>query len=94
MKQLLQQVSGGEIEVVDVPAPKLLPGCVLVSTAASLVSVGTERAPHPSCPEEPAPKGQDASDLVREVWNKVVGMVWQRLWPQSAAGWISRAPRL
>ena len=71
MKQLLQQVSGGEIEVVDVPAPKLLPGCVLVRTAASLVSVGTERASSEFARKNLLQKARMRPDLVREVWNKV-----------------------
>src|SRR6266581_3430437 len=71
MKQLLQQVSGGEIEVVDVPAPKLLAGCVLVRTAASLVSVGTERASAEFARKNLLQKARMRPDLVREVWNKV-----------------------
>jgi predicted dehydrogenase/threonine dehydrogenase-like Zn-dependent dehydrogenase len=71
MKQLLQQVSGGEIEVVDVPAPKLLAGCVLVRTAASLVSVGTERASSEFARKNLLQKARMRPDLVREVWNKV-----------------------
>ena len=44
MKQVLQRLENGEIEIAEVPDPKLLPGCVLVRVAASLVSAGTERA--------------------------------------------------
>jgi predicted dehydrogenase/threonine dehydrogenase-like Zn-dependent dehydrogenase len=71
MKQLLQQVSGGEVEVVDVPAPQLLAGCVLVRTAASLVSVGTERASSEFARKNLLQKARTRPDLVREVWNKV-----------------------
>src|ERR1700731_3502400 len=71
MKQLLQQVSGGEIEVADVPAPKFLAGCVLVRTAASLVSVGTERASSEFARKNLVQKARMRPDLVREVWNKV-----------------------
>ncbi len=71
MKQLLQQVSGGEVEVVDVPSPKLLAGCVLVRTAASLVSVGTERASSEFARKNLLQKARMRPDLVREVWNKV-----------------------
>jgi NADPH:quinone reductase-like Zn-dependent oxidoreductase len=39
MKQVLQQARTGEITVTEVPAPQLLPGCVLVRIAASLVWV-------------------------------------------------------
>src|SRR6266404_7342005 len=71
MKQLLQQVSGGEIEVVDVPAPKLLAGCVLVRIAASLVSVGTERASSEFANKNLLQKAQARPDLVRDVLGKV-----------------------
>src|SRR5712691_2888284 len=71
MKQLLQQVSGGGIEVVDVPGPKLLAGWVLVRTAASLVSVGTERASSEFARRNLLQKARMRPDLVREVWNKV-----------------------
>ncbi len=66
MKQVLQQVSGGEIEVVDVPAPKSLAGCVLVRTAASLVSVGTDRASAEFARKNLLQKARMRPDLVRE----------------------------
>ena len=71
MKQVLQQVSGGEIEVVDVPTPKLLAGCVLVRTAASLVSVGTERASSLFARKNLLQKARMRPDLVREVVSKM-----------------------
>jgi len=71
MKQVLQQVSGGEIEVVEVPSPKLLAGCVLVRTAASLVSVGTERASAEFARKNLLQKARVRPDLVREVVNKL-----------------------
>ena len=71
MKQVLQEVSGGEIEVVNVPAPKLLPGCALVRTAASLVSVGTERASSEFARSNLLQKARMRPDLVRDVLNKV-----------------------
>jgi predicted dehydrogenase/threonine dehydrogenase-like Zn-dependent dehydrogenase len=71
MKQVLQEVSGGEIEVVNVPAPKLLPGCALVRTAASLVSVGTERASSEFAKSNLLQKARMRPDLVRDVLNKV-----------------------
>ena len=43
MKQLLQSMRHGQSEIVEVPIPTPQPGMVLVKTAASLVSVGTER---------------------------------------------------
>src|SRR6266700_7617626 len=43
MKQALQNLKGGRIEVKEVPAPIARSGCVLVRAGASLISVGTER---------------------------------------------------
>ena len=71
MKQVLQQPRTGEIEVVDVPSPKLQPGCVLVRIAASLVSAGTERAASEFASKSLFQKAQARPDLVHEVFNKV-----------------------
>lgn len=43
MKQILQNLKTGAVSVTDVPAPVIRPGFVLVRTAASLISAGTER---------------------------------------------------
>jgi len=43
MKQLLKNIRDGQTVVADVPVPALRAGMALVRTAASLVSVGTER---------------------------------------------------
>jgi predicted dehydrogenase/threonine dehydrogenase-like Zn-dependent dehydrogenase len=71
VKQVLQQARTGEIEVMDVPAPQLLPGCVLVRMAASLVSAGTERASCEFARKNLLQKAQARPDLVREVIGKV-----------------------
>ena len=70
MKQVLQQARSGEITVVDVPVPKLLPGCVLVRIAASLVSSGTERAASEFAGKNLLQKARSRPDLVREVLRK------------------------
>src|SRR5713226_9187095 len=44
MKQILQNQKTGDVKATDVPAPVARPGFVLVRTAASLISAGTERA--------------------------------------------------
>src|SRR4051794_28929212 len=44
MKQLLQDVASGDIEVVDVPAPRRDAASLLVATRCSVISPGTERA--------------------------------------------------
>jgi len=71
MKQVLQNASGGEVTVVDVPSPQLLPGCVLVRIAASLVSAGTERASSEFASKNLLQKAQARPDLVRDVIGKV-----------------------
>jgi predicted dehydrogenase/threonine dehydrogenase-like Zn-dependent dehydrogenase len=43
VKQVLQNLKSGTVTVTDVPAPVARPGFVLVRTAASLISAGTER---------------------------------------------------
>ncbi len=44
MKQVLQNLKTGKVEIADVPAPVVQKGRVLVRAAASLISAGTERA--------------------------------------------------
>src|SRR5438270_12317013 len=43
MQQLLQSLKTGQVKITDVPAPIARPGFVLVRTAASVISAGTER---------------------------------------------------
>jgi predicted dehydrogenase/threonine dehydrogenase-like Zn-dependent dehydrogenase len=71
MKQVLQQARSGEVAVVEVPVPQLLPNCVLVRVAASVVSVGTERASTEFASKSLWRKAQARPDLVREVIGKV-----------------------
>ena len=71
MKQVLQHARTGEITVAEVPAPQLLPGCVLVRVAASLVSAGTERTSTEFANKNLLQKAQARPDLVRDVMSKV-----------------------
>src|SRR5579872_692307 len=71
MRQLLQEARTGELTIAQVPAPKLLAGCVLVRTAASLVSAGTERASSEFASKNLLQKARMRPDLVREVLNKI-----------------------
>jgi predicted dehydrogenase len=71
VKQVLQSARTGEIEVAEVPAPRVLPGCVLVRIAASLVSAGTERASSEFASKSMLQKARSRPDLVRDVMNKV-----------------------
>jgi predicted dehydrogenase/threonine dehydrogenase-like Zn-dependent dehydrogenase len=71
MKQLAQRLKDGELRVVDVPAPALDEWKVLVRTAASLVSAGTERAKVEIARETLLGKARRRPDQVREVVEKV-----------------------
>ncbi|HEX3320298.1 MAG TPA: bi-domain-containing oxidoreductase [Terriglobales bacterium] len=71
MKQVLQDARTGAITVSEVPAPQLLPGCVLVEIAVSLVSAGTERASAEFASKNLLQKAKARPDLVREVLSKV-----------------------
>src|SRR6202050_5689379 len=97
MKQLFQDARSAEITVVEVPAPKLLAGCVLVRTAASVVSAGTERASSEFAGKNLLQKARMRPDLVREVLSKIsrdgllatVSTVRSRLDQPSALGYSS-----
>jgi predicted dehydrogenase/threonine dehydrogenase-like Zn-dependent dehydrogenase len=71
MKQVLQHARTGEISIAEVPAPQLLPNCVLVRIAASVVSAGTERASAEFAGKSLLQKAKSRPDLVREVVSKV-----------------------
>jgi predicted dehydrogenase/threonine dehydrogenase-like Zn-dependent dehydrogenase len=71
MKQVFQHARTGEITVADVPAPQLLPNCVLVRIAASVVSAGTERASAEFAGKNLLQKAKSRPDLVREVVSKI-----------------------
>ena len=71
MKQLLQDARTGELKVAEVPAPQLLPGCVLVRVAASLVSSGTERASAEFAGKGLLAKAKARPDLARDVMAKM-----------------------
>lgn len=70
MKQLLQNMKTGETRVAEVPVPQPSQGTALVRTAASLVSVGTERMLVEFARQGLVGKAQSRPDLVREVLNK------------------------
>jgi predicted dehydrogenase/threonine dehydrogenase-like Zn-dependent dehydrogenase len=97
MKQVFQDARSAEITVEDVPAPKLLAGCVLVRTAASVVSAGTERASSEFASKSLLQKARMRPDLVREVLSKIsregfaatVSTVRNRLDQPSALGYSS-----
>ena len=67
MKQLRQDYRGGSPELVEVPAPRALPGRVVVATRASLISSGTERQILELARASLAGKAAARPDLARQV---------------------------
>ncbi len=70
MKQVVQPVSGGPVEVLDVPRPVISPTEVLVQTVASVISPGTERAVTALARSSLLAKARARPDLVRQVVRK------------------------
>ena len=70
MKQVVQPVAGGPVRVIDVPRPVIGPTEVLVQTAASIVSAGTERAVTALAQSSLLAKARARPDLVRQVIKK------------------------
>lgn len=71
MKQLLQNLRTGEATVAEVPVPMVQPGRVLVRTAASLISAGTERALAELGQKGLLGKARERPELIGKVWEKV-----------------------
>lgn len=97
MKQVIQSLRKGSIEVVDTPAPRLRAGGILVRTAASLVSPGTERAGRKFSKMGLLSKARSRPDLVSQVVAKArrdgivdaVGAAFARLEQPQALGYAS-----
>src|SRR5580765_2880567 len=71
MKQVIQDARSGAITIEDVPAPALRAGGVLVHTAASVVSAGTERDMLAFAQMSLLGKARERPDLVAQVWDKL-----------------------
>ncbi|MGZ8843795.1 MAG: zinc-dependent alcohol dehydrogenase, partial [Pyrinomonadaceae bacterium] len=71
MLQVVQNARNGELELREVPPPALLPGGVLVRTAASLISAGTEKAVIELGKKSLIGKARERPDLVRQVVGRV-----------------------
>jgi predicted dehydrogenase/threonine dehydrogenase-like Zn-dependent dehydrogenase len=67
MKQVTQRPRDGRIAVVEVPAPGLRPGWLLVANRCSLISAGTERSKVELGKKSLLQKARARPDLVRKV---------------------------
>lgn len=70
MKQVIQSTKTGKLQLKEVPAPKVKPGHLLVSTRASLISAGTERMVVEFARKSLAGKAKARPDLVKKVLDK------------------------
>jgi predicted dehydrogenase/threonine dehydrogenase-like Zn-dependent dehydrogenase len=71
MHQILQSYRTGELWLAEVPAPAARPGGLLVQTAASLVSAGTERMIIELAKKSLIGKARARPDLVKKVIQKI-----------------------
>ena len=70
MKQILQNAKTGAVAVAEVPVPVAQPGFVLVRTAASLISAGTERLTVEAAQKSLVGRAIEQPALVRKVLDK------------------------
>ena len=70
MKQLLQNLRNGKTIIAEVPMPTPRRGMALISTAASLVSAGTERMVVEFAEKSLVGKARSRPDLVRQLVDK------------------------
>ena len=70
MKQIVQNMKSGETQIVDIPVPIIQPGFLLIRTAASLVSAGTERMLVSFAEKNLLGKAQSRPDLMKQVIEK------------------------
>ena len=71
MRQVCQSAGDGRIEVLDVPPPQSRPHGIIVRTAASLISAGTERAKLDLGQKNLLSKARSRPDQVAQVLDKV-----------------------
>jgi predicted dehydrogenase/threonine dehydrogenase-like Zn-dependent dehydrogenase len=71
MKQIVQSASTGALSVRAVPVPRVKPGHLLVRTAASLISAGTERMVVEFAKKSLLGKAKSRPDLVKQVLAKI-----------------------
>jgi 2-desacetyl-2-hydroxyethyl bacteriochlorophyllide A dehydrogenase len=71
MKQVVQNVRSGQVEIKDVPTPACGAGEVLVQVGASLISAGTEKMVMDFAGKSLLGKAKERPDLVKKVLQKM-----------------------
>ena len=67
MKQLIQQLGSGKMEVMNVPSPIILPGHILIKNHFSIISPGTEGSTVATARKGIIGKMQDRPEQVKQV---------------------------
>src|SRR5688572_16709285 len=67
MRQVVQNFKTGELKIEELPPPALRPGGLLVRTAYSLISAGTERSTVATAQSSLVGKARQRPDLVKQV---------------------------
>ncbi len=71
MKQILQNLKTGELDIAEVPAPAVRPGQLLIRTRCSVISAGTERMLVNFARSHLLDKARQQPDKVRQVMDKI-----------------------
>lgn len=71
MKQIIQNFKTGEMTIEEIPNPVCRPGGILIKTAYSLISAGTEKQIIDLSKKSYLGKAKERPDLVKQVINKV-----------------------
>ena len=71
MKQVLQNLKTGELEVAKVPVPVVQPGYLLIQTRCSLISSGTERMLVSFAKSSLISKARQQPDKVKQIIDKI-----------------------
>jgi len=71
MKQILQNLKNGDIDVAEIPVPKVKMGHVLIRTTITLISLGTEKMLLDFGKSNYIDKARKQPDKVKQVINKV-----------------------
>ena len=71
MKQVLQSIRSGDLDVIELPEPLAHPGELLIANVASLISAGTEKSIMGLAKKSLIGKARSRPDHVRRVLEKV-----------------------
>lgn len=71
MRQVIQTLRHGQLEVQKIPDPLVRPGHLLIQNEHSVISAGTEKMVVDLASKSLLQKAQQRPDLVRQVWRKI-----------------------